>query len=145
MRVLFLNKIKGVKWFEKLPKSKEFPRHYITLIDLEIQLSDGYILKIDNGFIWDGASVPSWLHWLFPPIDEGALADLIHDKLWTDKQKQFEYFGYNIYKARKFADDERLLWRKALAPKRKIFNWISHKVIRLLGGLFYSKQIKIPK
>ncbi|OBP63724.1 DUF1353 domain-containing protein, partial [Riemerella anatipestifer] len=102
MKVLFLHKTKGIKWFEKLPKSKEYPRHYVTLIDLEIQLSDGYILNIDKGFIWDGASVPSWLHWLFPPIDEGALADLIHDKLWTEKQKQFEYFGYNIYKARKF-------------------------------------------
>lgn len=145
MKVLYLHKIKDIKWFEALPKSKEYPRHYRTLIDLKVQLSDGYILKIPKGFIWDGASVPSWLHWLFPPIDEGALGDLIHDKLWMDKQAQFEHFGYNIYKARKFADDERLKWRKALAPKRKVFNWISHKVIRLLGGFFYSRQLNIPK
>lgn len=145
MKVYYLEKIKGVKWFEQLPKSKEYPRHSRTLEDLEITLSDGYILKIPKGTIWDGASVPSWLHWLFPPIDEGALGDLIHDMLWIDKQGQFAYFGYNIYKARKFADEERLRWRKHLAPKKWFFNWISHKVIRLIGGFYYSQQLKIPK
>ena len=145
MKILYLEKPKKIKWFEKLPKSKEFPRHSRVLEDLEIQLSDGYILKIPEGYIWDGASVPSWLHWLFPPIDEGVVGDLIHDRLWEDTRGQFEHFDYSIYKARKFADDERKKWRKAHAPKKWFFNWISHVVIRLIGGFYYSKQLNIPK
>lgn len=145
MKILYLEKPKKTKWFEQLSKSQEFPRHNKTLVNLEIQLSDGFLLKIPKGYVWDGASVPSWLHWLFPPIDEGVIGDLIHDRLWEDKRGQFEYFDFNIYKARKFADDERLKWRKAHAPKRKFFNWISHKVIRLIGGFYYSKQLDIPK
>lgn len=145
MKINYLEKIKGVRWFEQLPKSKAYPRHSRTLEDLEITLSDGYVLKIPKGTIWDGASVPSWLHWLFPPIDEGALGDLIHDMLWIDKQRQFKHFKYNIYKARKFADEERRKWRKAHAPKKWFFNWISHRVIRLIGGFYYSQQLKIPK
>lgn len=144
MKILFLEK-PAYEFSTPIPKTAEHPRHYQTLLDLEVQLSDGYILKIPKGFIWDGASVPSWLHWLFPPIDQGALGDLIHDALWVDKQGQFEHFGYNIYKARKFADEERRLWRQAHAPNRKVFNWISHRVIRLVGGFYYSQQLKIPK
>jgi len=131
-------------WFIEIPKTKEHPRHYKTIVDLEITLSDGYILKVDRGKIWDGASVPSWAHWLFPPIDEGAIGDFIHDVLWEDKQGQFEYFNYNIYKAREFADNERKIWRKKTAPNRNAFNKISNFVIRLIGGLYYSKQIQIP-
>lgn len=145
MKVLYLDKIKKQKWFEQLPKSQEFPRHNKTLVNLEIQLSDGFLLKIPKGYVWDGASVPSWLHWLFPPVDEGVMGDLIHDRLWEDKKSQFKYFDYNIYKARRFADDERLKWRKAHAPKKWFFNWLSHRVIRLIGGFYYSKQLNIPK
>lgn len=145
MKINYLQNINNIAWFERLPKSKDFPRHNRTLVDLEITLSDNYILHIPKGTIWDGASVPSWLHWLFPPIDEGALGDLIHDMLWIDKQRQFKHFKYNIYKARKFADDERLKWRKAHAPRKWFFNWISHRVIRLIGGFYYSRQLEIPK
>lgn len=145
MKVLFLDKIKGVQWFEQLPKSAEFPRHCCTLVPLDIQLSDGYILHIPEGYVWDGASVPSWLHWLYPHVDEGVLGDLIHDRLWEDKEGQFKYFKYKIYPARKFADDERLKWRRAHAPKKWFFNWISHRVIRLIGGFYYSQQLKIPR
>lgn len=111
---------------------------------IEVELSDSYILKIEKGFLTDLSSVPKWLWSFFSPIDKAFIGDLIHDKLWADKQKQFEYFDYNTYKARKFADDERNKWRKALAPKKKFKNWTTHAVIRLMGGFFYSKQIKIP-
>ena len=132
-------------WSTKLPKSKEYPRHWITTVDLEITLSDGYILKRPKGTVWDGASIPTWLWWLMKPIDEGAIGDFIHDMLWTDKQKQFEHFDYNIYKSRKFADDERVKWRDELAPKRHLKTKVTHLIIRAIGGLFYSRQIQIPK
>lgn len=143
MKLNYLEK-PGQNWFRALPKTKEHPRHYETIVDLEITLSNGFILKTKAGDIWDGASVPSWLHWLFKPIDEGALGDYIHDKLWERKKEQLEKFNYNFYKARKFADAERMNYRLDHAPKRKYFNTISNLIIRLIGGLYYSRQIKIP-
>ena len=44
-------------WFKKIPKSNEFPRHWITIVDMEVTLSDGYILKVAKGAIFDGAMV----------------------------------------------------------------------------------------
>lgn len=141
-----INYLTGVtcNWNEEIPKSNEFKRNWKTNTALTITLSDGHVITIPKGYIWDGASVPKWLWWLFKPIDEAALGDLIHDYLWGDKQGQFEHFNYNIYKARKFADDERLRWRNFLAPKKKIKNYITHYTIRLIGGFFYSQEIKIP-
>jgi hypothetical protein len=134
----------GVEWNKKIPVSKEYPRHWITTIDLEIVLSDGYILKRPEGTIWDGASIPKKLWWLFKPVDEGAIADFLHDGLWTDKPEQFKRFDYDIHKARLFADNERNQWRKKLTPNKIIKNFITNFVIREIGGLFYSKQLQIP-
>lgn len=133
-----------IKWFERLPMSKEYPRHWITTVDLEIHLSDSYVLVVPKGKIWDGASVPKWLWWLFKPIDEAAIGDFLHDCLWLDKENQLERFDYNIYQSRLFADNERNKWRQKLAPKKKIKNCITHFFIRSLGGFFYSKQFLIP-
>lgn len=143
MTLKYLEKPTAV-WNESIAHSVSYPRHWITLIDIEVTLSDGYILTIPKDTIWDGASIPKWLWWLMKPIDDGAIGDLIHDQLWIDKQAQFEFFKYNIYEARKFADEERLRWREFLAPKKKIKNKITHFVIRKIGGFYYSKQISIP-
>lgn len=131
-------------WFEKMPASKEYPRHWITTIDLEITLSDGYVIRAPKGTIWDGASIPKWVWWLFKPIDEAAIADFLHDCLWVDKEAQLERFDFNIYKARLFADNERNQWRKKLAANKVVKNAVTHFVIRKLGGLFYSREISIP-
>lgn len=131
-------------WTVRIPKSKEHPRSWVTVIDLEITLSDGYVLKKPAGTIWDGASVPVWLWWLLRPIDEGAIGDFIHDMLWFDKEDQLKYFKYNIFDARKFADNERYLWRSSLAKGKRIKNIVTHKFIRWFGGFFYSRQLQIP-
>lgn len=133
------------KWFERIPASEEHPRSWITIVDIEVEMSDGRILKREKGVVWDGASVPRWAWWIFSPIDEGAFGDWLHDELWTDKKTELEHFGYNIYKARKFADKERIKWRKSHAPGKWIFNFVSEKVIRLVGGFYYSRQKNIPK
>ena len=129
---------------ERIPESKEYPRHWIFTEDVEIQLSDGRIITIEKGFINDGASVPKWLWWLFKPIDEAFIGDAIHDYLWVNKEMELNHFKFNINDARRFADDERLRWRRAIAPKKKIKNNLTHGIIRLVGGLYYSKQLEIP-
>lgn len=119
-------------------------RTFMVLVDINVTLSDGYEFHIPQGFKTDLASIPNWGWSIFKPIDKAFIADLIHDGLWVDKQGQIKHFDNNIYQARKFADEERLRWRKSLAPEKKIKNYITHKIIRLIGGFYYSKQIKIP-
>lgn len=132
------------KAIKKLPKSGFYPRHWIITEDIEVELSDGRVITIEQGFITDGASIPKWLWWLFKPVDEAWIGDIIHDYLWINKEQELRHFKFHINDARRFADDERLRWRRALAPNKKIKNSITHGVIRLVGGLFYSKQLEIP-
>ncbi len=51
----------GYQAITKLPKSKEFPRHWLVTEDIEVELSDGRIITIEKGFLTDGASIPKWL------------------------------------------------------------------------------------
>jgi len=144
MRLDYLQK-PNEQWNERIPKSKEFPRHWKVTKSMFIRLSDKRMLIIPAGTIWDGASVPKWLWWLFKPIDEGALGDLIHDQLWVNKETELKHFDFQIYEARKFADDERVNWRNSHAPNKKMKTKITNFVIRNIGGFFYSRQINIPK
>lgn len=143
MKLSYLEKPKD-GWCFKITPSKKYPRHWIISEDMEITLSDGSLILVPEGFIWDGASIPKWLWWLFSPMDEGAIADVIHDFLWADKEEEFARWDYNIYKCRLYADNERNEWRKRLAPKRYIKNAVTHFFIRKIGGFFYSKQLQIP-
>jgi len=133
----------SVEWNIKLPKSKLYPRHWKTLDDMNITLSDGRKILIKKDSIWDGASIPRWLWWLFKPIDKAAIGDRIHDYLWKNQVNEIIHFG-SIFEARKFADEERERWRCAIAPEKKYKNKITAFIIRKIGGLFYSRQIKIP-
>lgn len=42
--------------------------------------SDEYV-DVETGFLTDGATVPRFLWWLLPPIDEYSQATTLHDKL----------------------------------------------------------------
>lgn len=132
-------------WNEKISESEEYPRHWRTTIEINIKLSNNYILNIPKGTIWDGASIPKYFWWIFKPIDKGAIGDLIHDILWLDKENQLKLFDYNVFLTRKFADQERLNIRNILEPSKKFKNYFTHYIIRLIGGFFYSRQLQIPK
>ncbi len=141
--IKYLEKPKGV-YFVRVKGNKDLPRHWKVTKRLDIELSNNEIITIPENYIFDGASVPKILWWLFPPIDNGVMGDLIHDRLWENKKEQLQKYDFNSYKARKFADAERMRWRKAHAKNKVSFNIISNLVIRVIGGLFYSKQLKIP-
>ena len=112
--------------------------------DMEIVLSDKRIILIPKGFETDLSSIPQIFWGVFKPFDKGLLGDLIHDYLWEEKMAETLYFD-SAYKAQKFADDERLKWRKKLAKEYKIKNWITHAALRVFGGKYYSGKKKIPK
>ena len=119
-------------------------RRFALCEAMTVCLSDGSLLIIEKGFETDLSSVPGWAWSIFKPIDAGFIGDLVHDKLWADKQTELERFDWNIFRARKFADDERQRWRMALVPEKKIKNHTTHRIIRLIGGFFYSRQLNIP-
>ncbi len=118
-------------------------RTFVITMSIEVTLSDGSILIIPKGMQTDLSSIPSWLWSILKPMDKALIGDIIHDALWVQQASETKKFG-GAYQARKFADNERLKWRKALAPKKKIKNYITHYTIRLIGGLFYSRQLEIP-
>ncbi len=120
-------------------------RRFVTAEKISVELSDGSVLIIEKGFETDLSSVPGWLWSFCRPLDRGMIGDLIHDKLWSEKQFELERFDWSIYATRKFADDERHRWRKKLVPHKWLKNAITHRVIRWVGGFFYSHQLRIPE
>ena len=113
--------------------------------DIAILLTDSRLIIIPKGFATDLSSVPSWLWSIIKPIDKALIADIIHDYLWVQKSTEIAHFKGSIFEARKFADNERLQWRNALAPNKKLKNYLTHYVLRWFGGFYYSHQLKIPK
>lgn len=123
---------------------KKGERTFEVAEDIAILLTDGRLIIIPKGFATDLSSVPSWLWSLIKPIDKALIADIAHDYLWVQQVNEIELFG-GSFEARKFADNERLKWRNAIAPNKKLKNYLTHYVIRIIGGFYYSRQIKIPR
>ena len=88
-----------------IPKVRVFGNNninsYRLLIDLSIELSDGRLITIPKGYIWDLASVPRILWAICPPDSDAELAFLIHDFLYE-----------NQINSRKWADIEMLRWSR---------------------------------
>ena len=112
--------------------------------DMQITLSDKRVILIPKGFETDLSSIPQIFWGIFKPFDKGLLGDLIHDYLWEEKMSETLYFD-SAYKAQRFADEERLKWRRKLASEFKIKNWVTHKVLRIFGGKYYKGLKQIPK
>jgi len=115
------------------------PRYQLTR-KLTIKLTDGNIIEIPRGFIWDLSSVPRILWWLLPPDGDFGIAYLIHDYLWINKDK----FSYK----RKWTDQEMLRWAKASNGTKKISlrnidNYTRYYGVRLFGWLVWYGIIKI--
>jgi hypothetical protein len=93
-------------------KSRVYGRNtinqYILLETLEIELSNKYIVVIPKGYIWDLASVPRLLWWLFPTDSDAELSFLIHDYLYENRIGN-----------RNFADSEMLIWSSKLSGRSK--------------------------
>ena len=115
---------------------------------VEIELSDNYWLKIEKGFRTDLRSVPKWLWSILPPYDDAFIAFLIHDALWSPKEKVrlIAKFNGDIEKAKKFTEYEMLKWSNAHAPNLKRQHKLIHKFLRSPFVMkYYTKQIKIPE
>lgn len=101
---------------------------------LRIELSNKITITIPAGFEWDLSSVPRFLWGLLPPDGDFELASLIHDYLYITKLT-----------SRQFADDEMLLWSKAVSGThnkisiRNFDNQLRYLAVRLFGWLVWRK------
>lgn len=108
---------------------------YVLLETLNIRLTNGDFITIEEGFVWDLSSVPRFLWGIFPPDGDFELAALIHDYLYRNK-----------IKSRKFADVEMFTWSKAVAGTLNrdswadVDNWIRYAMVRILGWIVWIKR-----
>lgn len=108
---------------------------YRLLRTLRVQLRDGRIVTIPEGFVWDLSSVPRVFWALFPPDGDFEFAAFIHDYLYITK-----------IMTRKQADEEMFAWSKAVAGtlNRSAWsdhdNWIRYSMVRVFGWAVYYKR-----
>jgi len=117
--------------------------------DIHVILSDNYKLLIPKGFETDLRSVPTWLWGIIQPYNNALFAYLIHDRLYADKLGQMKHFigkkgEIKPYLAKKFADNEMYKWSSALAPDRKLENYLSYLAVRWFGNPVYWGRKSVP-
>lgn len=106
---------------------------YMLLEDVSFYLSNGLIINIKKGYIWDLSSSPRFLWSLFPPDGDFQIAALIHDFLYENK-----------ITSRKFADKEMFLWSMVISGTdhfsfRNMDNRLRFHAVRLFGWYIYNK------
>ena len=130
MIITFKNCVNHLKTFG-IPKKRQYGNNninqYMLLVDVEIELSNGEMIKIPKGYVWDLASVPRFLWAICPPDSDAELAFLIHDFLYENK-----------INSRKWADKEMLLWSKQTNGTNKISirnidNYVRYYAVRIAG------------
>lgn len=93
------------------------------------------LVTVGAGFITDGASVPSILHWCMPSWHKRyGFAALLHDFLYVHQDRAQEVaavFGFKD--ARKAADD---IFFSMIRGWRRYPMWIA---VRLFGGVVWRK------
>jgi Protein of unknown function (DUF1353) len=111
-------------------------KKYELLVDINIRLSNGDLIQIPNGFMWDLSSVPQVLWSIFPPDGDHEFAALIHDYLYQNSV-------FDIC-TRAFADKEMYLWskevnkNKAFIPWFKFDNLMRYLGVRLFGWIVWK-------
>ena len=116
---------------------------YKLLRDLTFQLSNGKLITIPKGFVWDLSSVPRFLWSLLPPEGDFEVGALIHDYLYVERKNP--KFDWNT---RKFADLEMLKWSEVLSGTEKrswrnFDNRLRYFFVKWFGWLVWNDKIKI--
>ena len=96
---------------------------------ITVELSNGKIINIPKGFVYDMSTVPKWLWSFVRPVNDGLFGYLIHDVLYINKVNGI---------TRKQADKEMLFWT-SIINSNKFDNYIRYYIVRLLGWLWWYK------
>ena len=103
----------------------------LNRMGLNFILSNGKLIHVPFGFIWDGSSVPRFAQWLLSTDGDFEIASMIHDYLYENKKE--------VKMSRKMSDDEMLKWSKvlnstkAMLSFRNFDNYLRYYVVRLFG------------
>jgi hypothetical protein len=107
-------------------KSKKY---WVIRKPITVELSDGTIITIPDGFFYDMASVPKFLWSIARPFNDGLFGTLIHDYLYHIK-----------IKSRKETDKEYLYWNK-ITNSNIIDNYVRYFFVRAFGWLYWNRII----
>lgn len=108
---------------------------YKLLKGLDIELRNGQVIHIPEGFIWDLSSVPRLFWGLLPPDGDFEFAALLHDYLYVSKMM-----------SRERADVEMFAWSKAVSGTSgrntwgDVDNWIRYAAVRGFGWTVYNRR-----
>jgi hypothetical protein len=120
-------------------KQKE-DKYFTVLKTINIQLSNGEVVKINKGYKFDGSSSPRLLTPIFPRYGSFIFAALIHDWLYDNKNKEdlsVSMRNIGLKNAKKFADKEMLTWSNVV-NRNKIDNYLRYKAVILFGKKEYK-------
>ena len=111
-------------------KYQKKAEYFEVLESFEVELSNGDIITIEDGFKTDGSSVPFFFRWAFARFGAFLIAAIIHDWLY---KKDYKVDDFGFYNAQKFADNEMLIWSHEV-NNRNIFanidNWFRFYAVR---------------
>ena len=96
---------------------------------ITVELSNGEVINIPKGFVYDMSTVPKWLWSFVRPVNDGLFGYLVHDTLYVNKVKGM---------TRKQADKEMLFWTN-ITNDNKFDNKFRYTIVRLLGWLWWYK------
>lgn len=96
---------------------------------ITVELSNGQIIKVPKGFVYDMSTVPKWLWSFVRPVNDGLFGYLIHDVLYINRVPGM---------TRKQADQEMLFWTN-ITNNNKFDNKLRYYIVRLLGWLWWKK------
>lgn len=97
-------------WFIPLPSFK----YWKVVKPIEVQLDNGDVITVEEGFITDLCSVPQFLWWLFAPYGPYVLAYIIHDWLYKNNKHKTKLHNYT----QSWCDKQMLKWACALHDNR---------------------------
>lgn len=84
-------------------KTKKLLDEWITISEFEVFLTDGRVIRVPPGFVYDKGSVPR-LAWAIIPRDDrfGVVAFLVHDYLYVKKEttrKEADQIMYELLRS----------------------------------------------
>lgn len=113
------------------------PKYHLNRA-LDIQLSDGTIIYIPRGFIWDLSSVPRIFWSLFPTDGDFEIGVIIHDYLYRTQIKSKEFADLEMYK-----------WSKVMSgthnkrSARNFDNYTRYKIVKYFGHKTWNRNTEL--
>jgi hypothetical protein len=136
--IIELHNVKSIMQNENpIVKSRVYGKNninnYKLINDVVVRLSDGKVITISKGYVWDLASVPRWLWALVPPDSDAELAFVLHDFLYENHIE----LGYD----QEFCDNEMKLWSEILNGTKNISLRNLDNTIRFLAVKWFGKKV----